>query len=484
MGPDGLHPRLLKKLSKTIAPILQTIFEKSLETGKVPADWKTANVCPIFKKGERYNPANYRPVSLTCICSKLLEHIVTKHILKHLEQYNILYDLQHGFRSKRSTETQLLAFTQDVLRNLQEGRQTDVIIMDFAKAFDKVSHWRLSLKLQTYGINGKINQWVTNFLDGRLQRVVCNGEHSEWAPVMSGVPQGSVIGPLLFLIYINDLPENVKSKVRLFADDTILYHTIECKRDSKILQKDLDHLAAWEEKWKMKFHPQKCNVLRITRRKKPIDSSYQLHGHTLETLSDIKYLGVTVNNKLCWNTHINNICKKANNSLAFLRRNLQISQAHIKECAYTALIRPQLEYASCVWDPYTICNKDRIEMVQRRAARFVHCNYDQKASVNEMLRKRGWRSLVQRRVDARLVMFYKSLHGQVAVDVTRNLVPHTRVSRHWHPKAFMIPIEKISYLQNSYLPRTVAQWNSLPASIALSSSLEAFKEGVSSIQHN
>ena len=233
----------------------------------------------------------------------------------------------------------------------------------------------------------------------------------------------------------------------------------------------------------MKFHPQKCNVLRITRRKKRIDSSYQLDGHTLKTGPNSKYLAVTVNNKLCWNSHINNICRKANNSLAFLQRNLQISQSHMKESVYTALVQPQLEYASCVWDSYTTSNTDKIEMIQRRAARFQQHNY-QKASVNEMLRKLGWLSWMQRRADARLVMFYKSLHGLVAVDVTRNFATHTRVSRDWHPRAFMIPIERTSYLQNSYPPMTVAQWNSLPVSIALSSSLNAFEEGVSSATHH
>ena len=133
MGPDGLHPRILKQLASTIAPTLQVIFQKSINTGRVPSDWKQANVSPIFKKGERYNAANYRPVSLTCICSKLLEHIVTKHLVSHLEENNILYNLQHGFRSKRSTESQLLAFTQDILSNLKSGKQTDVIIMDLAR---------------------------------------------------------------------------------------------------------------------------------------------------------------------------------------------------------------------------------------------------------------------------------------------------------------------------------------------------------------
>jgi hypothetical protein len=157
---------------------------------------------PIYKKGEPYNPANYRPVSLTCICSKTLGHI-TKHVVSHLEDHNILYDLQHGFRSKISPKTQLLAFTQDILNNVKTGHQTDVVIMDFAKAFDKVSHWRLVKNLQNYGIAGQINHWIEDFLSNRSLRVVCGGQHSEWAPVHNGVPQGSVIGQVLFLAYIN-----------------------------------------------------------------------------------------------------------------------------------------------------------------------------------------------------------------------------------------------------------------------------------------
>ena len=169
MGPDGLHPKVLRQLSSTIAPILQLIFQTSVKTGQVPSDWKKANVCPIFKKGERYDPANYRPVSLTCTCSKLLEHTITKHLLLHLNRNNILNNKQHGFRSGRSTETQLVAFTQDVLQNLRSGQQTDVVIMDFAKAFDKVSHWRLAIKLRKYGVTGSVNKWIANFLDQRTQ---------------------------------------------------------------------------------------------------------------------------------------------------------------------------------------------------------------------------------------------------------------------------------------------------------------------------
>ena len=155
-----------------------------------------------------------------------MEHIISKHLLNHLEAKDIIFDKQHGFRKKRSTDTQLLVFTQYILANLSGGRQTDVIIMDFAKAFDKVPHYRLIQKLERYGITGPVNTWVEKFLKDKKQRVACEGIYSDWGLVISGVPQGSVIAPILFLIYINDLPNNHESTVPLFADDTIIYMTI------------------------------------------------------------------------------------------------------------------------------------------------------------------------------------------------------------------------------------------------------------------
>ena len=189
--------------------------------------------------------------------------------------------------------------------------------MDFAKAFDKVSHWRLAIKLKNYGVTGQVYNWIVDFLHQRSQRVVCNGDHSGWAPVLSGVPQGSVIGPILFLVYINDLPKEVNATVRLFADDTIMYMAMSGSGDSTSLQQDLDRLTAWEEKWKMEFHPQKCGVLPITRSSSPQINRYQLHGHTLKTETDSKYLGITINSKLSWNNHIGNVCTKANSSIGF-----------------------------------------------------------------------------------------------------------------------------------------------------------------------
>ena len=243
-GPDNINSRVMKDLKDQVAPILTKIYIKSIETGTIPKDWKHANVAPAFKKGERYKAENYRPISLTCICCKLMEHIITSNIMKHLDSNNILYDLQHGFRKARSCESQLLPFIQELNASNNKNIQTDLIIMDFAKAFDKVSHRRLLYKLEYYGIQTHTLNWIQAFLSDRTQTVVIDGVTSNTVPVTSGVPQGTVLGPILFLTYINDFPEYLThSKLRLFADDNIIYKEITCQDDCKKLQSDLDAAA-------------------------------------------------------------------------------------------------------------------------------------------------------------------------------------------------------------------------------------------------
>ena len=280
-----------------------------------------------------------------------MEHIITSNVMGYAARNNILYPLQHGFRDKRSCETQLLEFIAEVNNHTQHGGQTDVLIMDFSKAFDKVGHKRLALKLDHYGIRGKTNAWISSFLNNRKQTVVLDGERSEEVDVLSGVPQGSVLGPCLFLFYINDLPLGLKSKVRLFADDTILYLCIVDEADSNALQQDLAKLEEWEVNWQMEFHPGKCQVLTISRRKQPLIFHCTLHGHWLERVNAATYLGITISGDLRWNTHITNISAKANKALVFLRRNLKINSPPLKAVAYKTLVRLLVEYVSSSMEP-------------------------------------------------------------------------------------------------------------------------------------
>ena len=265
-GPDNIPTSLLKQLSPELAPVLTMIFQASLQQCHLPADWKTAKIVPVHKKGDRSAPNNYRPISLTSICCKLLEHIIYTHIFSHLNEYQILCDNQHGFRQGRSCETQLLLTINDLAKNLDNNLQTDVMFLDFAKAFDKVDHSCLIHKLQNYGIRGNLLSWLENFLTQRTQCVIIDGYCSSTTNVTSGVPQGSVLAPLLFLCFINDLPEGIKSRIKLYADDVLLYSTITSPDDCHQLQADLSTLERWAKMWNMIFNPLNCEFIRVPNR--------------------------------------------------------------------------------------------------------------------------------------------------------------------------------------------------------------------------
>ena len=263
--PDKIRPNVLKEFRNNLSPTIYLLFEKSLATGQIPSDWTKANVSLIFKKGDKCDPANYRPISLTCILCKVMKHVIASNLTKHLNNHNVLYDLQHELRQKRSCETQPLQLVEDLGRQLIKGKQTDLVLLDFSKAFDKVSHLKLLFELSQHGVNGNTLNWINVFLVGRNQTVVLEGERSSEVSNTSGVLQGSVLWPLLFLLYINDLPQNIQSQVRLFAYDTAVYLTVSSPEDTKILQSDLYILQEWESTWDMEFNPGKCQVLHITR---------------------------------------------------------------------------------------------------------------------------------------------------------------------------------------------------------------------------
>ena len=403
-GPDNIPARILKDCASELAPILTIIFNKSLQEGTVSEDWRHANVTAIYKKGTRHDAANYRPVSLTSLCCKLLEHVIVSKTVKHLERCNNLNDCQHGFRAKRSCETQILTLYHELASSLDKNVQTDMIILDFSKAFDRVPHQRLLKKVHHYGIRGNTHQLISSFLNSRTQQVLVEGQSSEKIPVVSGVPQGSVLGPVLFLMFINDLPDNINSSTRLFADDCILYCQIRNNNDQHLLQEDLDRLATWEKTWGMEFHPQKCSVLKISKARALRTFQYQLKG-----------LGVDIQSNLSWKNHISRITKKSNSMLGFLRRNLCQASEETKAMAYFTMVRSNLDYCCTIWNPHQRDQKAQIEMVQRRAARFVTSRYRNTSSVTNMLDYLGWESHETRRSKLQLIVLYKIVHGLIDI---------------------------------------------------------------------
>jgi hypothetical protein len=466
------------------------LFQASLKQGSVPSDWKSAMITPRFKKGDRSKASNYRPVSLTSICSKILEHIIHSHIMKHFDHHQILHDAQHGFRKKRSCESQLILTVHDLAKSLDTKSQVDAVLLDFSKAFDKVPHKRLALKLDNYGVRGPILSWIQDFLSGRSQSVVCEGNQSPPADVVSGVPQGTVLGPLLFLAYINDMPTTTSSSIRLFADDALVYRNINSNEDAAKLQEDLNLLQSWEKKWQMEFNLDKCEVLRLTqKRKNTIESDYSIHGQTLKTVSEAKYLGVTLDSKLTFNTHIDNICKKANRTRAFVHRNTKNCPRGIKIAAYNTLVRPQLEYCSTVWSPHTACNINKIQAIQRRAARSTmndwtsrrSCNHNAESTTGSptaIQRYLNWSPLEERRAKAKVMMLFKIANN--LIDIPSSLLQRNFRDTRLHNKKYHVTTVNSLAYQHSFIPSSIRLWNNLPLKIVESPSLDSLRHRLAS----
>ena len=304
-GPDAIPPWFLKEHAAEIAPILANIFQDSTESGTAPSRWKSANVCGVFKKGKKSDSSNYRPISLTCIAFKILEHIVHGHAMKHFEHYNVLTDCQHGFRSKRSTELQLILTIHDIASSLQQNKSIHAAVLDFSKAFDKVPHQHLLMKLERYSIHGNLLSWMESLLTKRVQS-------SSSSPVTSSVPQGSVL-------------------------------------DCDNLQEDLNKLEIWQHERQMQFNPLKCNIICISNKQSPPQRTYFFCGSKLEQVDSASYPGITVNSKLKWSQRISSISSKASRSLGLIKRNLWNYPRKVRETAYTSIVRPKLEYASASW---------------------------------------------------------------------------------------------------------------------------------------
>jgi len=447
-GPDNLPGVLLKTFASVIASSLTKIFSYSFNSCSLPDVWKLAKVRPIFKKGDRSQPTNYRPVSLTCITCKLMEHIVSSEIHSFLDENNVLHGAQHGFRKGRSCETQLIHTFNTLAMNKEKGHITDVIILDFSKAFDSVSHKKLIFKLQRAGLNPKIISWIEAFLSNRQQFVFLDGSRSSPCLVHSGVPQGSVLGPLLFLLFVDDLPGSVTSECRLFADDALIFNT---RGNSLILQNDLKTLENWSHTWQMSFNTSKCCVLSIG--EKDSTHSYFLNNNRLKNVNSHPYLGVEISHNLKWDDHIEKVTTKANKVRGMLGRVLKFADTKTRLVAYKTLVRSNLEYACQVWDPYKKVNSKKLEKVQNKALRFIY-RIRSRVSFSKLREDTNIQSLKTRRKEQRLKLFCKVTETGV-IDNKFSPPGHTHNTR--QQTGMFIPSIKTSAYFNSFWPRTTRE---------------------------
>ena len=480
-GPDGIHPRVLKECATEMAHPLTVLFQTSLQEGIVPKAWKEAYVSPIHKKGSKADVGNYRPISLTSVCCKLLEKIIRDALLRHMISNGFLSDQQHGFVYGRSCTTQLLKVVDKWTEILDQGGAVDTVYLDFAKAFDTVPHQRLMVKLKGYGVEGQVLEWIGQFLIGRRQRVRLAGSYSGWSDVLIGVPQGLVLGPVLFVCYINDLPDKISSFIFMYADDTKIFSRADSDADRQALQRDLDKLDEWARTWQLQFNTAKCKVMHMGGSRNR-SQEYSMKGSggqraVLETTEEEKDLGVWTTSDLKPSRHVTQVANKANQLLGLIRRCFAHLDISLMKTLFTTIVRPHLEYANVVWHPYLKRDIELLERVQHRATRMVPGLAV--LSYEDRLRKMDMPSLVYRRARGDAIEVYKYLHKKYAVDCQDMLPEHRTDGAVTRGNSMKLKKQGChGQLRGNFFGlRTVNLWNSLTEELVRAPSVNAFKGG-------
>ena len=483
-GPDGVPPCVLIELADELSVPLALIFNLSLSTGVIPEVWKQANVTPIYKKGPKTSPGNYRPVSLTSIICKVMESLLRDEIVRHLAVNNLIYPSQHGFMAKRSCLTNLLEYLELLSDLVDQGHAVDVVYLDFAKAFDKVPHARLSAVLTAHGIGGELLSWVEEWLRGRTQRVVLNGKESNWLPVTSGVPQGSVLGPTLFVVFINTIDEALEGLsgfVSKFADDTKVGRVVDTAADGEALQNIINHLVDWADKWQMQFNSDKCKVIhfgRINPRNVYTMGGHAPAGVVLEGVKAEKDVGVMVSDDLKPSLQCSTAAKKANAILGRMARSFTYRDRNVWLRLYKTYIRPHLEYAAQAWSPWTQQDIRVLEDVQQRAVRMISGLHSQ--TYQDRLLELGMTTLEERRVRGDMLQTWKILHGHDNVKegtwfsrLSATAVRETRASS--APYTLEQRRVNTDLRRQMFGYRVVRRWNNLPLHIRDATSVNDFK---------
>ena len=413
-GPDGIPAVLLKKCATAVSTPLQLLWRKSLDANDIPALLKHGKITPIYKNGPRNEPKNYRPVSLTSHIIKVFERILVKQITKYLIEHALYNTGQHGFVGGRSCVSQLLQHRMDILNALQDGYGTDVVYLDFAKAFDKVDHATLLQKIAHIGIGGKLLGWIRNFFEGRTQSVMVEGFESTKKAVKSGVAQGSVIGPLLFVIYITDIDHNIQyCKSSQFADDTRLLGVIKCEEDFNKVEEDLKTIYDWAETNNMTFNSSKFELLRYRHpRQTIVNQDYTTpEGDIIAQTNKLRDLGVTVSDDASFGCHINEVVAKARRNMGWILRTFRTREAHTLITLFKALILPIVEYCCQLWSPTNIGQIRKLEGVQRTYTSRIQgmntMDYWQRLKHHEMY------SMERRRERYMIIYVWKIVNGLV-----------------------------------------------------------------------
>ena len=470
-GPDGIGSRVLKEGVDNLSLGLSIIYNKSLQSAQVPLDWKVGNVVPIFKKGNKECVENYRPVSLTSVACRILERVIKENVVSFLDRYKLVLKSQHGFTKNRSCLTNLLEYINYVTEVIDSGKPVDVVYLDFSKAFDRVCHRRLIYKLWKLGIRGEILDWITEWLQNRKQRVVLNGVKSGWKDVDSGVPQGSVLGPLLFTLFVNDIDLGLDCQIWKFADDTKIVRAVENSEDCFRQQRNLDRLVSWGDKWKMNFNVGKCKVMHIGNNN--LKFGYLMNGEWLDETDCEKDLGVMIDSNLKSGRQVLEARNKANRMLGFITRNLSYKSKEVIKKLYNAYVRPHLEYCIQVWSPYYRHDLDMLESVQRRATRLIPGF--SRLEYRDRLKKLDMFSVRRRYLRGDMIQVYKMFEGIDDININDFFEIAIDSSTRGHNRKLKTKYSRLDCRKYSFSLRVVDLWNRLGSDTVNSKSISAFK---------
>ena len=469
-GCDNFQPKLFVELADVLAEPLAAFFQNLFDRGCVPQCWKLGTVTPIYKGGDRADPANYRPVTLLPVLSKVMEAVIAEQLLHHLEQHGHLSLSQHGFRPGRSCTTNLLLAQSHWTSSADSGLGVDVIYLDLSKAFDRVRHDILIKKLLSYNVQGNCLRWIYNFLQQRKIAVRVHGELSHWEHEPCGVPQGSVLGPRLFLVYIIDITTEVTSNILLFADDAKIWRSIYSPTDCESLQNDLDKVYKWSVTNQLPFNTQKCHVLSIH---KQTNFDYKLNGIPLLRKSEERDLGIIVQHNLGWTSNSQKASRNAFKQLGLLRRVFGSFVPHLFSRLVSIYLRPQIEYAAQVCRPWLKRDKLLLEHPLRKATKHVRGYWN--LPYSERLRSLGVYSVAYRLLRGDLILSYKILNNDNH-PCRSLLMKSTSTNLRGHPLKLSHQHSHLNCRRFFFSLRICRIWNSLPEEVVMAPSLNLFKK--------
>ena len=468
-GPDDIPAILLKKASAFFAPILAKLFQKAYDSSDVPLGMKKANITPIHKGGNKKDPNNYRPVSITPIAAKVYEAIIYDSLYEHIATNQVISTYQHGFQKGKSTTTNLIDFWNDITSIADKPEPLSIIYTDLRKAFDTVPHDLLLAKLEHYGIRGKNLNWIRSFLSNRQQRVVLNGHSSPFSDVESGVPQGGILSGLFFILYMNDLPECINNcKVSLYADDAKLYAPVTSLQAISDIQSDINAVVEWCRRWRLNLNPTKCYFIHYNPKNSNINHApqYFIEETQINRKQKVTDLGLVITEDLKFHSHVDHICKLSKWEISRIRRSFVSRNPQFLTNMFKTFVRPNLEYAVQVWNPSYIEDKKKIERIQNRFTRLLpHGPVMTPEERNQYLKLTDHET---RRLRGDLILMYKMISAG-------ELTPKTETRTRGHSKAIEIERARTNLRSHSFHFRNSRTWNSLPEEVVSAKDINEFK---------